>query len=73
MKPPEDRTSIEGVRRAIDTLDREIVRLIDRRAGYVRAAARLKTGGADVRAPNGRERCSKSAGDGPERKVLARR
>lgn len=42
---------MEDVREAIDTLDREIVRMIGRRAGYVRAAARFKTDEASVRVP----------------------
>jgi len=51
MKQPEDCASIEDVREAIDTIDREIIHLIGRRACYVEAAARFKTGGQSVRAP----------------------
>ncbi len=51
MKPPEDCENIKDVRRAIDTLDREIIHLIGRRARYVEAAARFKTGEQSVRAP----------------------
>ena len=51
MKQPEDCASIEDVREAIDTIDREIIHLIGRRARYVEAAARFKTGGQSVRAP----------------------
>lgn len=51
MKPPENCTGIEDIRRAIDSLDREIVGLIGCRARYVEAAARFKTGESSVRAP----------------------
>ena len=51
MKPPENCTGIEDIRQAIDALDREIVGLIGRRARYVEAAARFKTGESSVRAP----------------------
>lgn len=73
MKPPEDCSSIEEIRRAIDALDREIVRLIGRRAGYVRAASWFKTGEAGVRAPErqramleARRRWAKEEGLSPE-------
>ncbi len=51
MKPPEDCENIEDVRGAIDDLDGEILRLLGRRARYVAAAARFKTDGESVRAP----------------------
>ena len=51
MKPPEACEGIEDVREAIDGLDREILRLLGRRAGYVAAAARFKTDRSSVRAP----------------------
>ena len=50
MKPPEECASIEDVRLGIDGLDREIIALIGRRASYVEAAARFKTGALGVRA-----------------------
>ena len=40
---------------AIDVLDREVVALIGRRARYVEAAARFKTGESGVRAPERRQ------------------
>src|SRR5215470_13907054 len=52
MTPPEKCTSLEEVRREIDRLDEEIVRLIGRRARYVKAAARFKTSEAHVAAPD---------------------
>ena len=55
MKPPEECASIEDVRLAIDALDREVVALIGRRARYVEAAARFKTGESSVRAPERRQ------------------
>ncbi len=51
MKSPENCDSIEDVREGIDALDREIISLIGRRAGYVEAAARFKTSESSVRAP----------------------
>ena len=44
MNPPEECASIEDVRLGIDALDREVVALLGRRARYVEAAARFKTG-----------------------------
>ncbi len=55
MKRPEDCEGIEDVRQAIDALDRETVALIGRRARYVEAAARFKTGEESVRAPERRK------------------
>ena len=51
MRRPEDCESIRDVRQAIDTLDREIIHLIGRRASYVERAAQFKTGEGSVRAP----------------------
>ena len=51
MKQPEDCANIESVRRAIDELDREVLSLLGQRARYVAAAARFKTSGNGVRAP----------------------
>lgn len=51
VKPPEDCAGIEDVRQDIDVLDRKIVALLGRRAGYVEAAARFKTSESRVRAP----------------------
>ncbi len=51
MRPPEACESIEDVREAIDGLDREVLRLLGRRAGYVAAAAPFKTDQKGVRAP----------------------
>jgi isochorismate pyruvate lyase len=51
MNPPDACTSIEEVRAAIDTLDREIIAALGRRFGYVKAITRFKTTAADVQAP----------------------
>ena len=51
MRPPEACENLEGVREAIDSLDREILRLLGSRACYVTAAARFKTDPKGVRAP----------------------
>ena len=42
---------MEDVREAIDDLDRQIVRLIGRRARYVEEAAKFKSDETSVRAP----------------------
>jgi isochorismate pyruvate lyase len=39
---PEDCQSLDEVRAGMDALDREIIALIAKRVGYVRAAARFK-------------------------------
>ncbi len=44
-------TSLEDVRREIDRIDRDIVRLLAERGGFVREAARFKPTVADVHAP----------------------
>jgi len=51
VKRPEDCEGIGDVRQAIDTLDREIIQLIGRRAHYVDRAADFKTGEQSVRDP----------------------
>jgi len=55
VKPPEECANLEDVRLVIDTLDREVIALIGRRARYVGAAARFKTGESSVRAPERRK------------------
>lgn len=64
---------MEEVRRGIDSLDREIVALIARRARYVEAAARFKTSESSVRAPqrqksmlDARRRWAKEEGLSPD-------
>jgi isochorismate pyruvate lyase len=46
-----DLQSLDDVREQIDRIDREIVRLIAERDGYVKQAVRFKTTTADVEAP----------------------
>ena|SRR5215471_2809771 len=52
MTPPENCASLDEVRREIDRIDEQIVRLIGQRAPYVKAAARFKSSEADVAAPD---------------------
>ena len=52
MASPEDCKTLHDVRREIDLLDEEIIRLLGRRAQYVHAAARFKTSEAHVAAPD---------------------
>ncbi|QYJ05972.1 chorismate mutase [Qipengyuania flava] len=42
FKQPEDCTDMREVRIGVDTTDRELMELLDRRFGYMRAAARIK-------------------------------
>lgn len=46
-----DGTSLDEVRAQIDRVDREIVRLIGERTGYVRQVVRFKRTEGDARAP----------------------
>ena len=39
---PENCTDMRDVRRGVDATDRELIALLDRRFGYMRAAARIK-------------------------------
>ena len=43
FKLPEDCQDMREVRIGVDTTDRELMELLDRRFGYMRAAARIKT------------------------------
>jgi len=52
VKTPEECTSLQDIRAAIDDIDRDIVALIARRRGYVHAAATFKTSAASVSDPN---------------------
>ena len=49
VKPPEDCETMAEVRLGVDTLDRELMRLIAVRFGYMRAAARIKPARGHVR------------------------
>jgi isochorismate pyruvate lyase len=51
MKTPESCTTLQDVRDAIDEIDREVVRLLGKRSGFVHAAAAFKTSEESVRAP----------------------
>ena len=42
VKSPEDCQTMAEVREGVDATDRELVALLDRRFGYMRAAARIK-------------------------------
>jgi isochorismate pyruvate lyase len=46
---PDDCTTMAEVRTGVDATDREIVALLDRRFGYMRAAARIKPERGHVR------------------------
>ena len=46
---PDDCATMSEVRRGVDATDRELMALLDRRFGYMRAAARIKTDRGVVR------------------------
>lgn len=50
-KSPEHCQSMDDVRAGVDELDRELVRLLVIRQGYMEAAARIKPALEDVRVP----------------------
>jgi isochorismate pyruvate lyase len=50
MKAPDECTSIEDVRQAIDAIDREIIDALGHRFQYVKAITRFKKTEAEVRA-----------------------
>ena len=49
FKLPENCENMRDVREGVDTTDRELMELLDRRFGYMRAAARIKQDRNDVR------------------------
>ena len=49
FKLPDDCTYMREVRIGVDATDRELMELLDRRFGYMRAAARIKTDRGVVR------------------------
>ena len=49
VKPPEDCATMRDVRAGVDATDRELMALLDRRYGYMRAAARIKDNRSVVR------------------------
>ena len=49
MELPDACTTMTQVREGVDATDRELMALLDRRFGYMRAAARIKTDRAVVR------------------------
>lgn len=51
MKSPEDCSSIEDVRDAIDELDRSIISTLGKRFAYVKAVTRFKRTEEDIQAP----------------------
>ena len=46
---PDDCTTMDEVRAGVDATDQELIALLDRRFGYMRAAARIKPTRASVR------------------------
>ncbi|MXO90160.1 chorismate mutase [Pontixanthobacter aquaemixtae] len=49
VKSPEDCTTMVDVRAGVDETDRQLVKLLETRFGYMRAAARIKPDRASVR------------------------
>ena len=52
MKRPEECTSLQEIRDAIDLLDQQMVALLGQRVAYVKAAARYKTSEMGVKVPD---------------------
>ncbi|MEZ4658636.1 MAG: chorismate mutase [Caldilineaceae bacterium] len=51
MNPPEECSSIEEVRLAIDTIDQEIIGALSRRFAYVKTITRFKRTEEEIQAP----------------------
>ncbi len=49
LKPPAECETMAEVRAGVDATDRELIAVLDRRFGYMRAAARIKTDRGAVR------------------------
>lgn len=49
IKSPDDCSTMLQVRAGVDAIDRQIMALLERRFGYMRAAARIKPGRGAVR------------------------
>lgn len=49
IRVPDDCSTMTEVRAGVDATDRELMELLDRRFGYMRAAARIKTDRGAVR------------------------
>lgn len=49
LRPPDACETMAEVRAGVDATDRELMALLDRRFGYMRAAARIKTDRSAVR------------------------
>jgi len=51
MKKPSECQNMDDIRLEIDNIDKELISLISRRAGYVNKAAEFKKSATDVKAP----------------------
>lgn len=51
MKNPDQCRDMQEIRAGIDALDKEIIGLLGRRFGYVKAASKFKSSESSVRAP----------------------
>lgn len=51
-KKPEDCGNLTEIREEMDAIDRQMIDLLARRVGYVRAAAKFKTSATAVAAPD---------------------
>ena len=63
FKLPDDCTDMREVRIGVDTTDRELMDLLDRRFGYMRAAARIKPHRGAVRDEARKAEVIRNAGD----------
>ena len=52
MKQPQDCQNMQEIRTEIDAIDQEVIHLLGKRFGYVKAASRFKTSEDAVKAPD---------------------
>ena len=52
MKVPEECLDIQDIRKEIDAIDREVIKLLGKRFAYVKAAAKFKRNADSVKAMN---------------------
>lgn len=69
---PADCTSMIEVRAGVDATDRELIALLERRFGYMRAAARIKPSRDTVRDEDRKAAVINAAGDAAEARGMPR-
>ena len=69
---PDDCTTMDEVRAGVDATDQELIALLDRRFGYMRAAARIKPARASVRDEERKAAVIKAAADAADARGMPR-